>query len=54
VSDIRYLRCAGVLAFMLLLSTLPVSAQGVDDKQVLSGLSEVKVALAWVPSIAAM
>jgi intracellular sulfur oxidation DsrE/DsrF family protein len=36
--------CAGALAFMLALYTLEVSAQEVDDKQALSGLSEVKVA----------
>ena len=36
--------CARVLAFMLTFGALPVSAQGIDDKQALSGLSEVKVA----------
>lgn len=40
----RCVCCVGVLGFMLALATSRVSAQGVDDKQALSGLSEVKVA----------
>ena len=43
---LRYgcVRCAGLLAIMLALATPHVSAQVVDDKQALAGLSEVKVA----------
>jgi intracellular sulfur oxidation DsrE/DsrF family protein len=37
-------RCAGLLAIMLALATPHVSAEMVDDKQALAGLSEVKVA----------